>query len=474
MRALIVSCFVLTACTKQNPQACCTDEADCATVGLPVGTTCDQDHLCRGNRCVEQLCGSAAECDVTAPYCVMTDEGRCSEACTADAQCPGFGQTAERFCIDGSCAECRVGMNDCPTDRPLCSNGACVACVAHSDCASGVCANGACASEDEIAYVSTTGSPASDCTKVSPCNTIERGLLVGPARTYILIDGGTYTSTAGVTLSGTRTLIGRSATRPVITRSTDGPIFLTTGTGSVDVKLEHLELFGARGSTTGNGFECAQSAGTPKVELFDVVSRMNAFAGFVGRNCTFKATASTFTENVGIGVQLTDGSAQIDRCTFTANNSGMDLDSGIYVVTNSVVARNNYFGVSIYATAAGNRVEFNTIIDNNLGGAPDARGTGVFCNFDQTVASFASNIIARNRVAQTAGMNCVYPSSIIISDNDISSLKLKSPDAAPFDYHIQTGSIAIDAGTISTLKTDLDGEARPAGAGNDVGADELH
>jgi len=45
-----------------------------------------------------------------------------------------------------------------------------------------------------------------------------------------------------------------------------------------------------------------------------------------------------------------------------------------------------------------------------------------------------------------------------------------NPDGG--NYHINTGSVAIDSGVYPTLSDDVDGEPRPAGFGPDIGADE--
>lgn len=467
---LIFSIFVslVAGCgTKRNPQACCTSEADCLNVGLPVGTLCDEGLLCRGNRCVEQACSGTADCDVTAPYCVTTDEGRCSEACTADSQCPGLAQSdADQFCVAGGCVQCRES-SDCDAAAPLCADGRCVTCAAHADCASGVCAGGTCAAEDEIAYVSTTGSPASECTPSSPCNSVIRAIAVSPPRRYVLIDSGTYSSTSAIILSGARTLIGRGAGRPVLTRSTDGAI-IEDGVGA-DLKLEHIEIFGARGMSPndGNGILCR--SGSTKFELADMTVRMNASSGFAG-SCSLVASSSHFDDNGYDGVQLIASTATIERCTANGNGgAGLFLDAGTFTVSNTVVARNARMGVELYATGPGNVFEFNTVIDN--GRAAQNPSGGFDCNLQGAGSgTIANNIIARNLPFQTTG--CVVANSLII-DDDIAPLKFKSPDAAPYDYHIQPGSTAVDFGGTSTIKIDMDGEARPAGAANDIGADEL-
>src|SRR5215470_681066 len=111
--------------TRVNPNACCTDEADCKAHDLPVGKGCDPGLLCRGNQCIAENCESAADCEASAPYCILEDN-RCEEACNADTQCPGFGQDpSDRFCVSGGCVSCRSGANDCPATAPVCDNNLC-------------------------------------------------------------------------------------------------------------------------------------------------------------------------------------------------------------------------------------------------------------------------------------------------------------------------------------------------------------
>src|SRR5512147_1820838 len=81
MRSIALALVALVACTKPNPNRCCTDEADCMAHGIPNGSTCADGLLCRGNQCIAVTCSGAAECDLSAPYCV---DASCSEACTVD------------------------------------------------------------------------------------------------------------------------------------------------------------------------------------------------------------------------------------------------------------------------------------------------------------------------------------------------------------------------------------------------------
>ncbi|MBA2540076.1 MAG: right-handed parallel beta-helix repeat-containing protein, partial [Deltaproteobacteria bacterium] len=201
-----------------------------------------------------------------------------------------------------------------------------------------------------------------------------------------------------------------------------------------------------------------------KLTISRSIMRGNARFGFEGRGATLVATDSIFRDNNEGGVDLVNATGRFDRCVVSGNaGTGMRLDAGVFVVRNSFVFRNGGTGIDIFASAVGNVVEFNTIVDNAV---------GVSCVFgaNQPETPFPNNIIVRNGVNTSGGVVCTYPNSILATN--ISGLNFVSPDVAPFDYHIQAGSIAIDAAAATTLDHDFDGDPRPADAA-DVGADEL-
>ena len=457
---LLVSVILVGAagCTKPNPNRCCVNEADCAAAGLPVGMTCDDGRVCRANFCVAEVCNSSAACDQISPYCINPPDGVCQDRCTDDAQCPGNGQAAaDRFCESGGCVQCRNAA-DCSASTPTCSNGACVACVENADCASGVCTDaGTCAAANEIAYVSVTGSPTAECTETAPCSTIERALVVTPTRTFVLLSPGTYTRSGALSILDRRFIIGRGTPRPAIDRTDNGPIITTQG--PADVHLKRVDLSGATPvpgelgtNLDGYAIYCQNINGSPKVTLADVTITNNA-RGVKALRCTVDIAKSSFV-NMLYGLEVTDSTVRIDRSVF--ENCIVNLDGGLFTVTNNIFARNST-GTMLYTEMAGTVIEFNTFVDN-------AFGCGA-----QVAMAFPSNIFARS--ANPGGPNCTFPGSII-APTDISALKFKHPDSAPYDYHLLPGSTAIDAATASTLNHDFDGDARPKGAGRDVGADE--
>lgn len=463
---VVVALLALGACgTKRNPDTCCVSEADCAANGISEITPCESGLLCRGNRCVEAECDSSARCDPSAPYCVAAPEGTCQEMCTMDTECPGFGQSSERaYCDGAACVECRAGMADCNGEKPVCDEGSCRRCQAHSECASGVCeVDGSCADESSIAYVETTGSPSSSCARAAPC-TLTRALQVMPALPYVLLGSGSYQLPSTLTIDGRRSVIGAGAVRPIITNNNTGPI-IKLGFGA-NVTIENVELTGAKNgmtppSTNAYGIECPSNQSSALTVISAIFSR-NPGAGIKSGSCTVMVSESRFLEN-GFGVTTIDASASFDRCAFTSNTTALYLDAGLYSITNSFIVRNGT-GIELFANA-GSKVEFNTIVDNT--------NVGFVCQSFAGAIAFPNNVIARNGMNTMDFGDCTYPSSII-AGSDISPLRFKSPDTAPFDYHVQTGSAAVDAASSSTLATDFDGEARPAGAARDVGADELH
>ncbi len=126
----------------------------------------------------------------------------------------------------------------------------------------------------------------------------------------------------------------------------------------------------------------------------------------------------------------------VDRCIFMNNGTGMVFDGTSGSASNSFMARNTIKGFDIYAST-GFKFEFNTVADNPMGLGP-------------TNVPLVNSLLVRNG-SSTACTDC--PGSIVT--NDITNLHLVSPDAAPYDYHIMAGSMAIDAAQGGTLRSRL-------------------
>jgi hypothetical protein len=459
---VVLGCLVLViACTKPNPNRCCTDEADCTAKGIPVSNTCDEGLLCRGNQCIAQTCTSPAQCDLAAPYCIGE---LCTEACGSDDDCPGFGESPEKTrCSPSGCVTCLSNTDCMSAAAPVCEDGSCRGCISRDECTSGVCTvSGLCALDSDIAHVTPSGGGSTDCSSGAPC-TIARALALGTKK-YILIQSGSYSNSAILTVSGERWLVG-GGTRPKITTSVPGPVFRVPP--GANVRFENLEIYGAVSSGTTRPYGSAidgfdTGAGSRAIEILDSVLRANEYAGLDCQGCTARVVGSTF-EGLGFGIFIQIGTLTGDRLDLHGNLVALYLYQGTTDVKNSFLTRNES-AIELCYTNGSTKFEGLTIADSSQFGI-------LTCAAD-VQAVFQNSIIARNATNKSPEIvSATFPGSIVT--DSVTALKFKSPDAAPYDYHLLPGSSAVDQGVPSTNDHDFDGKQRPLGAAADVGAHEV-
>ncbi|HCH64448.1 MAG TPA: hypothetical protein DFR83_16700 [Deltaproteobacteria bacterium] len=182
-----------------------------------------------------------------------------------------------------------------------------------------------------------------------------------------------------------------------------------------------------------------------------------------------------------------DGAASldVDSVEVGANWYGIVADGvGSLSVTNSFVYSNSAGGVVSELGTAGS-ILHNTFIGNGFGGS-SAYLTGAV-----SMGSGGSEVVANNiMVSNYYGLNCYSCSSSWSTNliwgnvtdyvNDASqvstdlSVDPQFKDYSEGDYSLGLGSPCIDAGSATYgIATDRDGEARPQGAGYDIGMDEF-
>ena len=400
-------------------------------VAAPAGCFLYKDDplYCPGmpnNTCVDtKPCKGDGDCDAPKGVCDVGESGVCVE-CTASAAAA------------------------CVGNEPVCgAEKACRGCSGHGECGSGACLpDGACGEDSNVAYVGPTGSGTS-CTRSAPCKTVDAALKTN--RPYVKFVG---TTDEAVVVENGRVVTFLAEPGAKLTRSNNG--ILVEVKGGAKLEVYDLELTGASGAA---GIGISMPAGTPS---------------------TVMLRRAKVTNNSGGGVVAVGGTLRVEQSTVSGNaGGGISVSGGTFDITNSFIYRNGnqdnstFGGLNLgVAVATGNRLEFNTIVDNRAA----INSGGVVCN----VATFAAgnNIIARNTlggiatdVAQESG-DCTYPASRV--QNDVTGLGFVSPEPpAPFNYHLQAGSMAIDQGTSpSTVAVDVDGDVRPQGGQKDLGADE--
>jgi hypothetical protein len=480
MRAFYVSLmFICIACTKPNPNRCCTDEADCNAKGIPVGSVCDVGLVCRGNQCISEPCTSAAACDEAAPYCVAE---LCSETCAEDAHCPGFAQDPRSiFCMAGTCVECRDAA-DCPSTAPVCNAGSCRGCNADSDCASGVCDNdeAKCIAEASVVYVAPSGSTTSNCTRADPC-TLARAFTVADANRPAIKLGSGSNSMGGtgpigskaVTIYGPGNVSGDggpldSATlrlRDVVWTGSPGCMNSATNMPKPVLDLKRVDL--AASNIVVDTCDAIirdskiRSTASPGTQI-PLISTNGEFAGINGAT-TNRGSTVTIERTV-----LDGGDPAIDSIRFSTvqisnsifKNQGTSsgwIRTGNNSGTGAVRFSTFYKSVLKCAVVAGNGFleSSNNIFFNVVSGAPADTATGTYCShtYDLVIPQATSLAGSGNKLA-------VDPRFL---------------NASGGDFHLMANSPAIDAADpASTQATDFDGTARPQGAARDMGAFEYH
>lgn len=174
------------------------------------------------------------------------------------------------------------------------------------------------------------------------------------------------------------------------------------------------------------------------------------------------------------GIYIGDGeNTVIKNNIFYANDAGWGIQLWGYTLTQNILIANNTF---IGATAAGTpdwRVGnivmggevHDAIIDNNVLDEP----SGATAFFDYCVPG---PVTIRNNI--TTGTGWFYDGTCGFSmEDNLLGTDPQLVDPAGLDFHLKPGSPASDTGRVHPEVTDdFDGNARPKGAGWDIGAFE--
>jgi hypothetical protein len=155
------------------------------------------------------------------------------------------------------------------------------------------------------------------------------------------------------------------------------------------------------------------------------------------------------------------------------------------VLANNVVADNQAITASgVHVSESSPRLLHTTVARNSAGD-----GRGVYVTDNSSVESVNTILVGHSvgiyvEADSSASLDATLwgsgpwangtdwsGSGTITTSNDVAGdPAFVDPDNG--DYHLGPGSAAIDTGVNAGVTTDIDGEARPYGAGYDIGADE--
>jgi hypothetical protein len=480
-------------CTRKNSEFCCTTADACARHGgdpedkhpcsdplkpycdnegqygegrtciAPPGEPCGPDGECEDPDtpiCLEGLCvecGDPGDCSFSAPVCGALDH-QC-ESCTDESECTGFADRP--YCAGGACVGCRDG-GDCQAESaPVCdtAQGMCRGCRQGSECASDVCdwIGGGCVGEADVLYVAS-GAIGESCTREEPCGTVARAMEVAAGgRNWIHLATGDYQETVDVNGGTVRVVAEQGANlRP---GGIDAPVFRVSG--AADLRISGLRIHDAdgNGDGPGDGVYCTNSGGSPTVVLDQVVIERNDDQGVDANTCILTVTRSVLRDNRRGGLALDSVDFDITNNFILANGSGSAVSAGVLIDKNPPSA---------------GRLEHNTIVGNiNPSGSP----SGIQCVLVGSLLTFRNNIIYDNLGSDTQvdGDNCEHRYSVVGPDplTGVENIDVRPTFVSDTDFHLADGSSGVDKAEASDIAIDFDGQLRPGGTANDIGADEL-
>lgn len=218
---------------------------------------------------------------------------------------------------------------------------------------------------------------------------------------------------------------------------------------------------------SGGGLWTGYSSPTISANLF------TSNHAFSGGGVELHMSAGTFSENLVIS-----NTAEL--------GGGMSSHIGTEKIVNNVFADNHgSVGGGLVVSGSSPRLRHNTIAHNRGG---DGSGIAVIQSFfgNYSTVDLTNTILVDHGVGisvtggNTATVNAVlwYATPITVSESITAAVSVHNeysgdPAFGPDGYHLTAGSAAIDKGIDAGIIADIDGEPRPAGAGYDLGADEL-
>lgn len=484
-----VCCAVaVSGCTKPNPNACCTNEAECLALGSDELRPCDGGEVCSANACVPVQCETGDQCSGATPYCVNQ---LCVGSCQVEADCEGV-PGAPICAADHVCVGCRDNA-DCSGTTPICDaeDRQCRGCEADGDCASGICleADGVCAVESEVVFVVPGRSDTGECTKLAPCGTLEYALTkANTPRTVIRIDGGQPFGVSNtVSITGRRVYIDSSGSTMFHSGISGTAMFNIGISGNLTVEGVHF-------SPREADFLMVQS-GTLRMHRVRVNTSYADFLRVSGTGHLI-VNRSIFT-NIGL-VCRDYGSATIEQSSlfefvvygtncnldtrqnsFSGNNNVMTLSGGSSIIENNLFRSGNELADVLFINmqSAGSRFVFNTIVNTT---GVTSEGQAIGCDSGVRVEN---NIFAYRSTAPN-GAGCIPRFSLY--DDAYPTPPGEGNQSVPFDsvflnptsgdFRPAPTSSAREMSALSAeISVDHDGRSRPlpAGTRSDVGAFEV-
>ena len=342
-------------------------------------------------------------------------------------------------------------------------------------------------------YVAPSGSDGNPCTATAPCYTMARvSQLMSPGDNAHFASGNYTWSYSGnkVTKSGT-------AAAPIsyVSDTKWGAKVYGSGCDPIWNSGDYVQIINF--DVTGN---CSEGIGVNGNYNKVIGNRVHdlpgtgGYAGILADCCSYSKTGIQIIGNVVDNIAMGTGSNLIHGI-YTGGPSSVIMNNIVTrvsaacithyhgaarsIVSNNVVANCKY-GIQIAADGAITSDDYTTV-DNNIA---VNNGRGIYEYPTAGPHNVYNNNIVYNNSTANLDLCCggTQSGTLTLTAAQFSALFVNYTGNMSGDYHLQSGAVAIDAGTISCASgvtgcvplLDLDGVARPAGTSVDIGPYERH